>query len=346
MGLFFNKPQFVVNGRTVLITGGSQGMGRALARLFAQKGADVIIVARDVKKLQAALEYIKAAAIRPQNQRFHYISADVTKPEENERIIAEATAWNNGTPPGIVWANAGHAHPTLFLDTPIETLRSQMDINYWAATYLAHATLKAWLQPLHNGSRQKRESAHPPSSKPPARHFIITSSTVAFVGVAGYSPYSPAKSALRSLSDTLRSELNLYNGAAAGAHSSSALPEVKNHIVLPGSILSPGLADENKLKHPVTVMLEDGDPAQTEDEVAKAAIRGLEKGHYLITTQFLGHAMRASALQGSPRNGLVGIRDTLFSWATSVAWLFIGPDMERKVWNWGRQNGVAARNKA
>lgn len=58
MGLFPRKNHLVVAGRTVLITGGSQGMGRGLAKAFAQKGANVIIVARNVDKLKSAVEYI------------------------------------------------------------------------------------------------------------------------------------------------------------------------------------------------------------------------------------------------------------------------------------------------
>jgi 3-dehydrosphinganine reductase len=43
----------------VVITGGSQGLGKGLGKLLAKKGANVVIVARDVKKLEAALEEIK-----------------------------------------------------------------------------------------------------------------------------------------------------------------------------------------------------------------------------------------------------------------------------------------------
>lgn len=341
-------------------------MGRALGKLFAQKGANVVIVARDVEKLEAALAYIsvspysttaplsevkQSAALRPGSQRLHYISADVTVPSENTRIVSEATAWNNGQPPDIVWANAGMAVPGLFLDTSIETLRSQMDVNYWAATYLAHAMLKSWLQPpvsSFSTSNARGSESLAQSSFP--RHFVITSSTLAFCGIAGYTPYSPAKAALRSLSDSLRSELNLYAGAARRSSPSSpssafspSIPDVKIHTVCPGTILTPGHTREETMKHPVTRILEEGDPAQTEDEVALAAFKGLERGDYLITTQFLGAAMRASALQGSPRNGW-GVLDTLFGWVTGVAWLFIGPDMERKVWRWGRENGVMGKS--
>ncbi|KAK4960748.1 3-dehydrosphinganine reductase [Elasticomyces elasticus] len=334
IGLFRKKNQFPVDGRTVVITGGSQGMGRGLGKLLAQKGANVVIVARDREKLKAAMEYISKSAQHPETQRFHSISADVTKPEENVRILQEVTTWNNGQAPDIVWANAGVSAPGLFVDTSIETLRAQMDINYWAAAYLAKATLKCWLHP--SSSSDKPFTAKNSSLLP--RHFVMTSSTAAFCGIAGYSPYSPAKAALRSLSDSLRSELNIYHGARLHSSSSGPPADIRIHTVFPGTILTPGHEAENKTKHPVTKILEESDPAQTEDQVAAAAIDGLERGYYLITTQLLGAAMRASALQGSPRNNW--LVDTLFSWVTSVAWLFVGPDLESKVFQYGKEHGV------
>ena len=307
-------------------------MGKALAKLLAKKGAHVVIVARDIQKLEAALHEIKAAASAPATQCFHCISANLTDAAENRRVVEETTRWNNGQPPDIVWANAGASYPHLFLETDLSVLRSQMDTNYWTATYLAHATLTAWTRPSKASSTA--------STLP--RHFIITSSSAAFCGVAGYTPYSPAKSALRSLADNLQSEVQLYNGARyAPASTTGSNPEIKIHIVLPGTILTPGHEHEQTLKHPVTSILEADDPAQTEDQVAQAAVRGLERGDYMITTQWLGHLMRAGALGGSPRNGF-GVVDTIVGWVTYVAWLFIGPDMEKKVWKWGKTHGVAS----
>ena len=170
------------------------------------------------------------------------------------------------------------------------------------------------------------------------RHFIITGSSVCFCGVAGYAPYSPPKSALRSLADTLRSELNLYNGYRSTHPEQGPQADVKIHCVVPGTITSPGLEHENSIKHPVSKILEEGDPRQTEDEVAAAAVKGLESGGYLITTQFLGHAMRAGTLGGSPRNNW--FVDTLFAWVVNIAWLFIGPDMEGKVFKYGQTHDV------
>lgn len=248
-------------------------------------------------------------------------------------MISEVTAWNNGSPPDVVWANAGMAHPALVLDTSPDLLKSQMDINYFAAAFLAQSTLKAWVKPASS-----KES--PSKSKP--RHLIMTSSVACFVGLAGYVPYAPAKSAMRSLADTLRSEVNLYNGARRKDPQNGPAADIKIHCVFPATITSPGYEEEEKTKHAVTKILEEGDPAQDEDQVAKAAVNGLEKGGYLVTTQFIGHAMRAGALGGSPRNNW--LVDTVFSWIVALAWLFIGPDMEGKVFKYGKQHGLPAAN--
>ncbi|KAL9056676.1 MAG: hypothetical protein Q9206_002647 [Seirophora lacunosa] len=100
MGLFSTKNHFPVDGRTVLVTGASQGMGRSVARLLAQKGANVVIVARNVQRLEEALEHTLAGAIH-ESQRFHFISADLTSSAEATRVLTESTAWNNNSPPDI-----------------------------------------------------------------------------------------------------------------------------------------------------------------------------------------------------------------------------------------------------
>lgn len=168
----------------------------------------------------------------------------------------------------------------------------------------------------------------------------MTSSVAAFVGLAGYNPYAPAKAAMRSLADTLRSEMNLYNGYRRSNNKEGGAPEtdVKIHCVFPATIKSPGLENENRTKHGVTHVLEEGDPQQTEDEVAAAAVKGLEKGGFLISTQFIGEAMRVGMMGGSARNNW--LIDTLFGWVIGFVWLFVGPDLEGKVWKYGKEKGL------
>lgn len=322
--------------QTVLLTGASQGLGKEVAKLLSARGANLILVARTVKNLESTVEYARSHAKNPSTQRFHYISADVSSEAENDRLLAEAVSWNNGVMPEVVWAIAGASIPGLFVETSTDTMRKQMDLNYFSAAYLAHKTLKAWWYPDTPYSSQAKDAA--PQG---TRHFILTSSGVAFVGLAGYTPYSPAKSALRSLADGLRSEVLLYNGARRSKAATGQAPapfDVNIHAVFPGSILSPGFANEEKTKHPVTRLLEASDPKQTEIEAAIAAVRGLENGNYMTTTNWMIDVLRWGNLGGSQRNNFVV--DTVMAWIISFVWLIMIPDLNGKVWGWGKKEGM------
>lgn len=229
------------------------------------------------------------------------------------RVIAEATAWNNNQPPDIVWCIAGSSSPSFFLETPAGKARQQMDINYWSCWEMAQAILGEWLRP---GPESKRSIP---------RHLIFTSSVIAFCSLAGYAPYAPAKAAIKSLSDTLAQEVLIYG------------EDVKIHTVFPGTIKSPGLEQENLTKPDITLILEESDPGQMPDVVARNAIQGLERGEYLVTVGWLGNLMRAGAWGGSKRNGWV--LDTLMTWIASIVWLFVGPDLDGKVKAYGKKHG-------
>lgn len=69
--------------QTVVITGGSQGMGRGLGKLLAQKGANVVIVARDPKKLESALEYISVLLQFSGSGVLSRVVADLNRAQES-----------------------------------------------------------------------------------------------------------------------------------------------------------------------------------------------------------------------------------------------------------------------
>ena len=269
----------------------------------------------------------KEAALSPKGQKFHYISADLTSPEEAQRIISEASAFNNGTPPDVVWCCAGSSYPTIFIDTPIEQLRNQMDSNYFSSAYVAHATLRAWLRPTS-------KSLMPDSS---ARHLIFTASLVSFFSFAGYGPYSPTKAALRSLSDTLSQEMNLY--------ASPSRPPVRLHTIFPATILTEGYDAENLVKSDLTKHLEKSDPGQTADEVAKRSIAGLERGEELVTTTFQTRLLMTSMLGGSVRNGWA-LLDTMLSWVIGLVMVFVRKDYDGMVRKWGKEHGESGMKKS
>ena len=179
-----------------------------------------------------------------------------------------------------------------------------------SALYTAHTTLQ-------------HMTSSPLPSNSPRRHLVFTSSVLSFVTLAGYSPYSPAKAALRSLADTLRQECLLH--------------DIDVHCCFPATIYSPGFEFEQSVKPALTKKLEESDPGQTPEEVARVCIASLEKGHTMIATSLIGMALQATAWGGSKRNN--AFLDTLWIWAVSVVWLFVGWDMDRTVRKWGRENG-------
>ncbi|KAK7751647.1 3-dehydrosphinganine reductase [Diatrype stigma] len=312
MGVFPSKNQMPVDGKTILLTGASEGMGRSAARQLAEKGANVIIVSRNVGRLEEALVEIKAAARNPQTQRFHYISADVSKPDYAAPLLAEAVAWNHGNPIDIVWCVAGKSTPDLWVEAPLSSTRDHMDLNFWGSAEMAHAILREWCAPTA-------------PVVPEPKHLIFTASVLALFPVVGYGPYNPSKGALKALADTLVQEVEMYP------------QKVKVHIVYPGSIRSPGFERENQTKPEITKIIEDSDPVLSPDTVATKAISALEKGHFSITIGFIGDIFRWSALGGLPRNNWV--IDTIMAWLCTFVWMFVLPDIFGKIRRYAKKNG-------
>jgi 3-dehydrosphinganine reductase len=207
----------------------------------------------------------QAAAKNPDSQRFTYISADVSEPDYATAVLEEATKWNNRRTLDIVWCIAGMSRPELFMDMDMASMRRQMDINFYGTAEMSHAILKEWLHP------------DAPVEKA-AKHLIMTSSVVGFYTIPGYASYAPGKFALRGLADTLAQEVMMYP------------QNVKVQVVWPGTILSPGFVEETKTKPEITKIIEEVDPKNTPDEVAEAAIRGLEKGNYYVPVTWLGES--------------------------------------------------------
>ena len=87
MSVFLER-KFGLHGRVALVTGSSQGLGRAMARALAEAGADVIVNGRDPGRLQSVVGEIAAL-----DRKVHAIPADLGRRDEVARLIAEAIRW-------------------------------------------------------------------------------------------------------------------------------------------------------------------------------------------------------------------------------------------------------------
>ena len=77
-----------LSGRSVVVTGASKGIGKGMARVFASKGAQVLIVARDLAQAEAAASEIGAGASA--------VAADVSNPEDCARMAQTAVERHDG----------------------------------------------------------------------------------------------------------------------------------------------------------------------------------------------------------------------------------------------------------
>jgi NAD(P)-dependent dehydrogenase (short-subunit alcohol dehydrogenase family) len=77
---------FNLSGKNALITGGSKGLGKAMARALAQAGADVVISSRHEDELRSALQEI----LQGTSQKGHYLVADMSRREDVRRLAREA----------------------------------------------------------------------------------------------------------------------------------------------------------------------------------------------------------------------------------------------------------------
>jgi len=256
-------------GKHVLVTGGSAGIGKALAAEFLARGARVTILARTAATLAAAVDELRAdckTTASGEPPPIRYVCASISDGPSLAAALADASAEYG--PPDVLVCNAGSAAPGLFLEMPIETFGKQMDVNYLGTVRCIKAVVPQMV-------RARRGQ------------IIIVSSALAVVSFLGYSSYAPTKHALRGLADALRNELLGFG--------------ITVQIAYPPDTETPGFAHENKTKPPETSAMVPPDvypPAK----VASAIIRGAERGYYhLPSPDPLQNLLVAGAAGVSPR---------------------------------------------
>lgn len=176
-----------LSGKNILITGASQGLGRAMALRFAREGAGSLsIVARHVDKLNKVRDEVRKIAHKID---IVVIEADVSKPGDIERIVAIALAQFKGRLDVLV-NNASTIGPSPMpnlLDYPVEDFRGVLDTNLIGPFLLIKSTLPAMME--HGGS------------------IINVSSDAGQVGYPGWGAYGISKFGLEGMSQTWASEL-------------------------------------------------------------------------------------------------------------------------------------------
>jgi short-subunit dehydrogenase len=170
-----------IAGLRILITGASQGIGRALADLAARRGARVLAAARSLELLKELSD-----AVRGRGDQLEIIQADITDAGDRARMLEATVAAFGGL--DILVNNAGIGATGHFADVSPDRLRKIMEVNFFA---LAETT-RLFIPQLRLGNY-------------PA--IVNISSIAGKRGIPARSEYSASKFAVQGFSEALRAEL-------------------------------------------------------------------------------------------------------------------------------------------
>ncbi|KAK0184833.1 oxidoreductase [Armillaria mellea] len=287
-GKLSGRTRWDPKGKHCYITGGSSGLGLALAIRLVELGAHVSIVARNKKRLHGALEKIEKMRQTPDQILASY-SFSVTESESAAAALDAASEPHGGRCPDALFLCAGGPSPKFFLEHDESSMKKGMDDAYWVQA----------LSALEGAKRMVKENIQ--------GKIIFISSFLGYMSMIGFSSYASGKFALRGLAETLRSEFLLYG--------------ITVHIFFPGNMLTPGLEAENRTKPKIVLKLEETDTGQTAENAAEGLLQGVSRGDFHITNDLLGNIFRSSTRGATPRNAVfLDEIYTFFGWVGLPIW--------------------------
>jgi NADP-dependent 3-hydroxy acid dehydrogenase YdfG len=187
-----------IQGKVVVITGASSGLGEAAARLLSAEGATVVLGARRVERIQALAE-----ALAGSGGQSLAVATDVTRYEQVKQLVDAAVHAYGRV--DVMLNNAGLMPLSSLERLKVDDWDRMIDVNIKGVLYGIAAALP-------HMQRQK------------AGHIINVSSVAGHKVRAGGSVYSATKHAVRALSEGLRQEVKPYN--------------IRTTVISPGVVVS------------------------------------------------------------------------------------------------------------
>lgn len=241
-------------GKTVYITGGSSGIGLATARLLSSLGANIIIIARDKKKLEVAKTDIISHRLAS-GQSVECLSMDVA---DNRVVEKEAPfAVKKFGAPDVLILSAGVGSADYFEKIDFAGFDSVMKINVYGPRNIINAFL--------------------PYMKDRGGRIVILASMAGLIGMFGYTAYGTSKYAAVGLAECLRSELRRFNIAVSA--------------VCPPEVDTPIIVEEARTIPPEARAVKSLAGFLKPERVARDIARGVVRGKFLIVPGFTARMM-------------------------------------------------------
>lgn len=232
--------------KSVLITGGSSGIGLALSTLLVGTCGSLTILSRQKERLAEASDQLQQLPGSYATQ-ISTLQADITKRDEISLVLDDyLREYGN---PDIVINCAGAAHPGTFTSLDPEIFDWLMNVNYFGTVNV--------LKSLVPGMKSRKSGI-----------IVNISSIAGFLGIYGYTAYSASKFAITGFSDALRSELKPYG--------------IQLSIVFPPDTKTPQLDYEDQFKPYITQQLSSTANLMSAENVAKEILKKVAKRKYMI----------------------------------------------------------------
>ncbi|WP_377888852.1 SDR family oxidoreductase [Alkalihalobacillus sp. R86527] len=194
-----------LEGKVVLVTGASSGIGEAIARHVADEGANVVLAARREEKLTDLAQSLNDKS----NGKALVVKTDVTKKEDMENLVQQAKDTYGKV--DMIINNAGVMLLSFMKNDEVDQWTQMVDVNINGVLHGVHAVLPDML---------KQESGHIVNVSSVAGHEVFPSSSV----------YSATKYAVRALSMGLEKELSKTGVRVTNISPGAVESELTNHI--------------------------------------------------------------------------------------------------------------------
>ncbi|XP_018840506.1 3-dehydrosphinganine reductase TSC10A-like [Juglans regia] len=255
-----------IKNRHVFITGGSSGIGLALAQQAASEGARVSILARSLDKLEDAKQAIRLAT----GVDVAVFAADVRDYDAVTKAVEEAG------PIDVLIVNQGVFVPQELERQGLDEVKFMVDVNLIGAFNMIKAALPAM--------KLNRSDRGPAS-------IALMSSQAGQVGIYGYTAYSASKFGLRGLAEALQQEV--------------IADDIHVSLIFPPDTDTPGLVEENKRRPQLTAIIAASSGAMKADEVAMKALSGIKSSSFIVPCNFDGLLLSIATAGLSPQRSFL-----------------------------------------
>ncbi|MFT3921796.1 MAG: SDR family NAD(P)-dependent oxidoreductase [Myxococcales bacterium] len=226
-----------------VITGGSSGLGLALAEALALRGQRLVLVARDRNRLERAVATLQS---RVPAANVHALALDVTNVQQVHAAFAELPQKHGQV--ALLINSAGALREGPFEELSDQDARALMEVNYFGALNAIRAAL--------------------PQLRRTRGRILNIASMAALTGVYGYTAYCGSKHALLGASEALRAEL--------------APQGVRVQVLCPGEFDSPMIEELDRYRTPENRAHTLAIPKTPVPVIVRDTLAGLESERFLL----------------------------------------------------------------